>query len=83
IWKKFPELPPVDGELLNVEGRLTNEFLLGMFYENRLVAVLSNRGYSIAWGEFNTVEIRTGKDFTRQREMLSNIFYYAITSTKK
>jgi len=82
-WKKFPELPPVDGELLNIEGRLVNEFLLGLFYENRLVAVLSNRGYSIAWGEFNTQEIRTGKDFTRQRELLANILYYALASAKK
>ena len=82
-WKKFSELPPVDGELLNIEGRLVNDFLLGLFYENRLVAVLSNRGYSISWGEFNTQEIRTGKDFTRQRELLTNILYYALASAKK
>jgi hypothetical protein len=82
-WKRFSELPPVDGELLNVEGRLVNDFLVGLFHENRLVAVLSNRGYSIAWGEFNTAEIRSGKDFTRQRELISNILYYALVSAKK
>ncbi len=83
MWKQFPSLPPVDGELLNVEGRELNEFLLGLYFDHRLVAVLSNRGYSIAWGEFNTPEIRSGKDFTRQRELLTNILYYALVSAKK
>ncbi len=82
IWKRFDVLPPVDPDLQNVHGRVIYDFLSGMFYENRLVAVVSNRGYSIAWGAFNTAEVRAGKDFTRQRELLSNIFYYALESKK-
>ncbi len=82
IWKQFDALPPVDPDLQNVHGRVVYDFLSGMFYENRLVAVISNRGYSIAWGAFNTPEIRAGKDFTRQRELLSNIFLYALESKK-
>lgn len=82
IWKRFDALPVVDGELQNVEGRELNDFLLGIYYGNRLVAVTSNRGYSIAWGEFNTAEIRSGKDFIRQREFLTNILYYAYASAK-
>lgn len=82
IWKKFDALPPVDPDLQNVQGRITYDFLSGIFYENRLVAIISNRGYSIAWGAFNTPEIRAGKDFTRQRELLSNIFLYALESKK-
>jgi hypothetical protein len=83
VWKKFDALPGVDAELQNVEGRILNDFLFGYYLDNRLVAVVSNRGYSVAWGEFNSPEMRTGKDFTRQRELLTNIFYYANASTKK
>lgn len=83
IWKRFDALPPVDPELQNVEGRQIMDFYNGLFYENRLVAIISNRGYSIAWGEFGTPEIRAGKDFTRHREFLVNVLYYALASSKK
>ncbi len=80
VWKRIEILPPVDPELQDIEGREMNDFLSGIYFNNRLVSVISNRGYSIAWGEFGTSEIRSGKDFTKQREFLSNIFYYALAS---
>ncbi len=80
IWKRFDVLPPVDPDLQDIKGKELNDFFNGIFLNNRLVAVISNRGYSIAWGVFGTSEIRSGKDFTKQREFLSNIFYYAIAS---
>jgi hypothetical protein len=82
VWKRFSELPPIDETLLNVEGREARTYLMGITYKDRLVAVLSNRGYSIAWGEFGPVELRQGKDFTRQRELLANILYYARETGK-
>lgn len=82
IWKNIDQLPPVDTDILNVEGREVNDFLVGMYLGNRLVGVLSNRGYSVAWGEFGSQEFRAGKDYTKQRDLLANIFYYALESQK-
>jgi hypothetical protein len=83
VWKRFDVLPPCDIELLNVHNRIVNDFLGGIFYQERLVAVISNRGYSTAWGEFGPPEFRAGKDYTRHRELLSNILYYAIESKRQ
>lgn len=90
IWKKFDELPPVDIELyamqqkneVNAKDRMY-DFLMGLYYENKLIGVLSNRGYAISWGEFYPSEFRAGKDYTRQRELLSNIIYYGTQIQKK
>lgn len=83
VWKRFDALPPCDIELLNVQNRIVNDFLGGIFYQDRLVAVISNRGYSTAWGAFGPPEFRSGKDYTRHRELLSNILYYAIESKRQ
>ncbi len=82
IWKRFPELPPVDENLLSVQGREVRPYLMGISHKDRTIAILSNRGYSIAWGEFGPVELRQGKDFTRQRELLANILLYARETGK-
>lgn len=89
VWKKFDMLPPVDIDLFNLQqkGEVDSkekmfDFLMGLYYENKLIGVLSNRGYSIAWGEFYAQEFRNGKDYTRQRELLSNILYYATQIQK-
>lgn len=82
IWKKYEKLPSVDATLLNVEGREVMDYLSGVYIGNRLVAVISNRGYSVAWGEFGSFEARDGVDFTNQREFLANILYYALESAK-
>jgi hypothetical protein len=84
VWKKFDMLPPVDIDLFNMQQKgdvdskeKMYEFMMGLYFENKLVGILSNRGYSIGWGEFYAQEFRNGKDFTRHREFLSNIIYYA------
>lgn len=89
VWKKFDVLPPVDIDLFNMQqkGEVDSkekmyEFMMGLYYENKLIGLLSNRGYSIAWGEFYAPEFRQGKDFTRQQELLSNVFYYATQIQK-
>lgn len=82
VWKRFDDLPPCDVELLNIAGRNINDFFSGLFYQDRLVAVISNRGYSTAWGAFGPPEIRSGKDYTRQRELLANILYYSVEAQK-
>jgi hypothetical protein len=90
VWKKFDALPPVDIELYNMQQKNDVEtkdrmydFLMGLYYENKLIGILSNRGYAISWGEFYSSEFRTGKDYTRQRELLSNIIYYGTQIQKK
>lgn len=90
IWKKFDALPPVDIDLFNLQQKdevnskeRMYDFLMGIYYENRLAGILSNRGYAISWGEFYASEFRTGKDYTQQRDLLSNILYYAIQTQKK
>lgn len=90
VWKKFDALPTVDIELYNMQQKdevdtkdRLYDFLMGLYYENRLVGILSNRGYAIAWGEFYPPEFRVGKDYTRQRELLSNILYYSTQIQKK
>lgn len=89
VWKKFDQLPTVDIDLFSMQQKgdvdskeRMYEFMMGLYYENKLVGVLSNRGYSIGWGEFYAPEYRNGKDFTRQREFLSNIIYYATQIQK-
>lgn len=82
IWKRFEKLPAVDAMLLNVPNREVMDYLSGIYVGNRLVAVISNRGYSIAWGEFGSFEARDGIDFSNQREFLVNILYYALESAK-
>jgi len=84
VWKKFEVLPPVDIDLFNMQqkGDVDSkermfEFMMGLYYENKLIGILSNRGYSISWGEFFAPEFRQGKNYSRQRELLSNIIYYA------
>ncbi|MEW6061557.1 MAG: hypothetical protein AB1600_06390 [Bacteroidota bacterium] len=90
VWKKFDALPPVDSDLFNMQQKSevetrekVYEFLMGLYYENKLIGILSNRGYSIAWGEFYPAEFRQGKDFTRSRELLGNFIYYATQIQKK
>ncbi len=90
VWKKFNALPPVDIDLFAAQEKSeleskekTNDFLTGVYLENKLVGILSNRGYSIAWGEFFPAEYRVGKDYSRQRELLSNLFYYTTQIQKK
>ncbi len=90
VWKRFDALPPVDIELYNLQQKndidskdRMYDFLLGLYYENKLVGVLSNRGYAISWGEFYPLEFRIGKDYTKQREFLSNIMYYGLQNQKK
>ncbi|MCX6138931.1 MAG: DUF4159 domain-containing protein [Ignavibacteriales bacterium] len=82
LWKRFDALPPGDADLLNVHGREKIDFMSGIFYSNRLVMIYSNRGYATSWGAFGPPEARSGKDFTRQRDFLANIFYYALESKK-
>lgn len=83
VWKRFEALPPCDIELLNVQGRIANDFFSGIFYQERLVAVVSNRGYSTAWGNFGPPEVRAGKDYTRHLELLTNMLYYALELRKQ
>jgi hypothetical protein len=90
IWKKFDGLPPVDIELYNMQQKndvdtkdRMYDFLMGMYYDNKLIGILSNRGYAISWGEFYPAEFRSGKDYTRQKELLSNIIYYGTQIQKK
>lgn len=89
VWKSFDMLPTVDIDLFQMQQKSevdTREkmfdFLMGLYYENKLIGVFSNRGYSIAWGEFYADEFRNGKDYTRQRELISNIIYYATQIQK-
>ncbi|KAB2923657.1 MAG: DUF4159 domain-containing protein [Bacteroidetes bacterium] len=82
MWKRFEKLPAVDATLLNVEAREEMEYLNGLYVGNRLAGFISNRGYSVAWGEFGTFEARDGVDFTNQRDFLANVIYYAIESAK-
>lgn len=90
VWKKFDALPPVDIDLFNLQQKddvnsreKMYDFFMGLYYENKLVGVLSNRGYAISWGEFYSAEFRAGKDYTRQRELLGNLIYYATQLQKK
>lgn len=89
VWKKFDELPPIDIDLFGLQQRAevdskerTYDFLMGIYYENKLAGILTNRGYSIAWGEVYSSDYRKGKDYTRQRELLANIIYYATQVQK-
>jgi hypothetical protein len=90
IWKKFDVLPPIDIDLYSMQEKnnvgakdRTYDYLLGLYFENNLIGVLSNRGYAVAWGEFYPKEFRIGKDYTRQRELLANIIYYALQMQKR
>lgn len=90
IWKKFDALPPVDIELYNMQQRnevdtkdRMYDFLTGLYYENKLIGILSNRGYAISWGEFYPQEFRVGKDYSRQMDLLCNILYYGTQIQKK
>lgn len=90
VWKKFDVLPPVDIDLFNMQQKSEidskeklYDFFMGLYFENKLIGILSNRGYSIAWGEFYSQEFRIGKDYTRQRELLGNLIYYATQIQKK
>jgi hypothetical protein len=82
VWKRIDAVPPASAELQSVPGREMNDFMSGIYYGDRLAMLYSNRGYALAWGAFGPPESRTSQDYTRQREFLSNIFYYALESKK-
>ncbi len=82
LWKRIDALPPVDPELIGNGTKEVNDYMSGLFYEERLAFIISNRGYSTAWGAFGPPETRANRDYSRHREFLSNIIYYDLESTK-
>lgn len=75
-WKQITTLPPVDEQLITDDNRDSRSTLWALFYKERPVIILTNRGYATAWGEFGPPEMRVGKNFESHRELLTNIVYY-------
>lgn len=75
-WTRISMLPPVDEQLITDDNRDTRSTLWALFYKERPVIVLTNRGYATAWGDFGPPEMRVGKNFTPHRELFTNIVYY-------
>lgn len=75
-WKQITTLPPVDEQLITDDNRESRSTLWALFYKERPVIIMSNRGYATAWGEFGPPESRAGKNFEPHRELLTNIVYY-------
>jgi hypothetical protein len=75
-WKQITTLPPVDEQLITDDNRDSRSTLWALFYRERPVIILTNRGYATAWGEFGPPEMRVGKNFEPHRELLTNIVYY-------
>jgi hypothetical protein len=75
-WKRITMLPPVDDQLVTDDNRESRSTLWALYYKERPVIVMTNRGYAAAWGEFGPPETRVGKNFTAHRELFTNIVYY-------
>jgi hypothetical protein len=79
VWEKFAR-PPVGEDETN--PRLTREkydYLEGVMWNDKLVAVMSSKGYSKAWGEWPTV---TKLDNTNQLQFGVNLIIYAMVKEK-
>ncbi|MHB1049904.1 MAG: DUF4159 domain-containing protein [Bacteroidota bacterium] len=85
-WKPITILPPVDEQLITDDNRESRSTLWALFYKERPVIVMTNRGYATAWGEFGPPEMRVGKNYEPHRELFTNIVYYGYktgTNAKK
>jgi len=79
IWEKFTR-PPVGEDETNVRlSREKFDYLDGLIWNDKLVAVLSTKGYSRAWGEWSTT---TKMDNTQQLQFGVNLIVYAMVKDK-